>query len=339
MGRCVADPYNSLHLMAGNKRAILVANTNRAEIAELLVDFVPWLETRADLVGQFSSIDGKRLDDHGAPRLDAFLGDGEAGSIDVAVVLGGDGTILSQARRFVSTSIPILGVNLGTLGFLSEFDLDTFMRDARELLSGDDPLPTRERILLEAKIFDGTDSNPRYNAIALNECAIVSGPPFRMIELALQLDNHPTPAIKGDGIIVSTPTGSTGYNVSAGGPIISPALDCFAITPIAVHSLALRPIIINSNRPIEISIVEANDGTTLSLDGQLFAPLRTNDRVAITRYPDTMSFVENPSTNFWKTLMHKMHWAATPTMRSGFSVSRFASSPSFSPSSSGSSEE
>lgn len=325
-----------------SKRIILVANTDRAEIADLLANFRNWLKERCHVIAEYSSISGAPLNGDGLADLDTALQDWQSLDADLALVIGGDGTILNQARRFVNTDIPILGINLGTLGFLTEYDLDSFMAVGDSMLRSPQPIVYRDRTLLEAMIFPpGAEiacaddaasrsqhrSNARFFGVALNECAIVSGAPFRMIELSLQLDSHPTPTIKGDGIIVSTPTGSTGYNVSAGGPIISPDLDCFAVTPIAVHSLALRPIIVNSKFPITIEIKRANEGTTMSLDGQNYVPLNVGDRVVICRYEKKVRMAINPQNNFWQTLIHKMHWAATPEIRPGSYAEASASSP------------
>lgn len=312
-----------------SKNVILIANDERPEVVDLLLDFRPWLKLRCHVAGEFSSASGESLSAEEEKNLDSILDGSGTDKIDLALILGGDGTLLSQARRFVDTGIPLLGINFGNLGFLAEFDLDTFMAAADDIL-GPGKLNCRERTMLEAMVFgkdvviecetgmancDEHRSNARFTGVALNECAVVSGPPFRMIELALQLGNHLTPTIKGDGLIVSTPTGSTGYNVSAGGPIIAPDLDCFAVTPIAVHSLALRPIVVNAQFPLIIRINEANNGTTLSLDGQIFAPLQDGDRVAVCRYERKIRMVINPSVDFWHTLVHKMHWAAKPDSR------------------------
>ncbi len=312
------------------KRVILIANTNRPEVVDQLDAFKAWLREQADVLQELCAISGESLtynDSQGSEVQDLQLLDPVP---DMIIVLGGDGSILSQARRFVDSGIPILGINFGNLGFLTEFDIESFKAHADQIL-GREPVVYRERTLLEALVFPrDVDLSPdelanhfehvrnhaRFQGVALNECAVVSGPPFRMIELALQLDSHPTPTIRGDGLIVSTPTGSTGYNVSAGGPIISPDLECFAVTPIAVHSLALRPIIVNSNYPVVIQVIDANEGTTLSLDGQIFSPVETGERVAICRYHTRVRMVANPNADFWQTLIHKMHWAATPSTRS-----------------------
>ncbi|MFG0330232.1 MAG: NAD(+)/NADH kinase [Phycisphaerales bacterium] len=283
------------------KRVVLVSNLRRPAIQSMLPDFQSWLADRAEIIAEFDS------------RSEDPIGDLHP---DLAVVLGGDGTILSQARRFVDAEIPLLGVNLGRLGFLAEFDLDSLMTSAASIFDHE-PLPIQERVMIEALVFgegEGAedDGAARERLVALNDIVITSGRPFRMIELSLFLEGQETPLIQGDGLIVSTPIGSTGYSVSAGGSIISPDLDCLAITPIAAHSLAFRPIVVKSNCPIEIIVRECNPGTTLVADGQILAGLQVGDRVAVRRYPKLVKLVANPASNYWRTLMRKLHWAAPP---------------------------
>jgi NAD+ kinase len=143
-----------------------------------------------------------------------------------------------------------------------------------------------------------------------------------MIDLRRSIDGAPGPALSGDGIIVSTATGSTAYNVSAGGPIVGPGVDAHVITPIAAHSLAFRPVVVPAAARIEITVDRANDdgrgmGTTLVLDGQVFTRLHGNERIAVTRHPRAARFVTNARANYWQTLIDKMRWAEGPRNRGG----------------------
>jgi NAD+ kinase len=249
------------------------------------------------------------------------------GMADLIVVLGGDGTLLSQARRLEHLAAPMLGVNFGKLGFMAEFDLKALRHQAGELF-GDGPLNIRDQILIQASIYNDQPRVPgriagnhpeepgqaRFTSLALNDCVITAGPPYRMIELDLSIDGHVGPTARGDGLIVATATGSTAYNLSAGGPIISPTVNAVAITPIAPQSLSFRPIVVSGESRIEISVSRLNDdgqghGTTLVLDGQVMTPLRVNDRVVITKHHRTAKFVSNPETDFWNTLLGKLKWA------------------------------
>lgn len=239
------------------------------------------------------------------------------------VVLGGDGTLLSQTRRCADLGLPLLGVNFGKLGFLAEFDLASLREQAAYLFS-DAALPTRVVHMVRATVYPADGAGPRFTDVALNECVVTAGPPYRMISLSLRINQEQGPTVNGDGIIVSTPTGSTAYNVSAGGPIVSPDVEALVITPIAAHSLSFRPIVVGAGSRVELQVHRANRGggpggdgvgTTLVLDGQVTTPLMEGDRVVITRDGRPIRFVRNPLGGYWSTLAEKMQWAAPPRLR------------------------
>ncbi|MDQ7013682.1 MAG: NAD(+)/NADH kinase [Planctomycetota bacterium] len=241
------------------------------------------------------------------------------GEVDLIVVLGGDGTLLSQARRFADLDIPLLGVNLGRLGFMAEFDLDAVERHG-ETLFGDGPLTTDALGMLRARVFGEGESTPRFDGLGLNEAAVTAGYPFRMVELGLRINGETGPVLGGDGLVVSTPTGSTAYNVSAGGPIVAPGVGALTITPIAAHTLSFRPIVVPSSSTIEIIARRVNNdlergGTTLVLDGQVQTPLHHGDRVEIAGDAQHVRFVQNTEVGFWETVIQKLHWGAQPRMR------------------------
>lgn len=241
--------------------------------------------------------------------------------VDLIVVLGGDGTLLSQARRFVDSEIPLLGVNLGRLGFMAEFDLEAIERQGETLFGNGEPATGALR-MLRAEVFGEGESEARFDGLALNEAAITAGFPFRMVELALRLNGEDGPLLGGDGLVVSTPTGSTAYNVSAGGPIVAPGVGALTITPIAAHTLSFRPIVVPSSSTIEITAQRVNNelehgGTTLVLDGQVQTPLHGRDRVVIRGDAREVRFVRNTEVGFWETVIQKLHWGAQPRMRGG----------------------
>jgi NAD+ kinase len=252
-----------------------------------------------------------------AGEQEAGRGDGPLESdVDMAVVVGGDGTLLSQARRCVG--VPLLGVNVGRLGFLAEFDVKAVQEQAAGLF-GSDELSVREVSLLRAEAFRKGERRACFSDIALNEAVVTAGPPYRMIELGLSIDGEPGPKVSGDGLIVSTPTGSTAYNVSAGGPIVAPGSGALVITPIAAHSLAFRPIVVPGESRIEITVLRANQedggGTTLMLDGQACERLYGGERIVLGRDERPAVFVRNPRVGYWETLIQKMGWAAPPRTR------------------------
>lgn len=235
---------------------------------------------------------------------------------DLAVVLGGDGTILAQARRLAHLDRPIAGVNVGRLGFLAGFDADGFERAADRILSADPPVV--ERMMLEVRVEHGGDTEgDTHDAWSplLNDGVVTAGEPFRMIELEVDFAGRTGPRLSGDGIIVSTPTGSTAYNASAGGPIVHPGCEAIVITPLAVHSLAFRPVVARPDEAPSIRVLRANEGTTLVIDGQKTRRLAVGDVVRFRRSAHRVRLVHDPGSDFWDTVVRKMRWATGPTYR------------------------
>jgi NAD+ kinase len=170
--------------------------------------------------------------------------------------------------------------------------------------------------MLRAQVYATGQAKPRLSDTALNECVVTSGPPYRMIALSVSINGEAGPTFSGDGLIVSTPTGSTAYNVSAGGPIVSPDTDALVITPIAAHSLAFRPIVVAGSSDIEATMLRGNaGGTALVLDGHVVATLGEGDRVRVGREGPPIRFVRNPRGSYWTTLIEKLNWAIPPRLR------------------------
>ncbi len=278
-------------------RVVLLADLGRPEISGLLEELRRGIEKWADVTG--------RLDTNGEP-LPADL------EADLAVVVGGDGTLLSQARRVLDRELPLVGVNSGRLGFLAEFDRRTLIQHAA-VIFGPDP-PVIEHMMLSASVH-GAGGSAVHSGVAINDCVLTAGYPFRMIELRLSIDGAQGPALAGDGVIVATPVGSTAYNVSAGGPIVDPKLEAMIVTPLAAHSLAFRPFVLSPGCELRIEVGRANEGTALVLDGQIPLPLESGHAVTIRRHPRKARFVANPSTSYWRILLDKMRWAAPPDYR------------------------
>jgi NAD+ kinase len=299
-GECYAasgkrnQPYNPP--MPSRPRVLLLASTSRAEVRSLIDDVRKGISKHADIA--------RELEANGDP-LPADV------QADLAIVLGGDGTLLAQARRVVDRNLPLVGVNFGRLGFLAEFDAHSLQQHAA-VIFGPKP-PIHEHLILNVEVLEGDRVINR--DIAINDCVITAGKPFRMIELRLSIDGDTGPTLTGDGVIISTPVGSTAYNVSAGGPIVHPSLDSFTITPLAAHTLASRPIVVSANSRCEVTITRANDGTTLVLDGRVTVPLRAGQTVRVTRHSNRARFIANPSSTYWHILLDKLRWAAPPSYR------------------------
>ena len=278
-------------------QVVLLANRSRPEVPALIGDLREMIGRHAQIAQELDA-DGQPL----PPTLQA----------DLAVVLGGDGTLLSQARRVVGRRIPLVGVNFGRLGFLAEFDWESLQEHAG-VIFGPNP-PVHEHMILSIQVCEPS-GKCAHEDIAINDCVVTAGHPFRMIELQLSIDGDAGPTFTGDGVIVATPVGSTAYNVSAGGPIVHPKLDAMIITPIAAHSLAFRPIVVSASSTVEIQVRRANDGTTLVLDGRVTVPLKVGQRIRVGRHSERARFIVNPSSTYWEILLEKLRWAAPPTYR------------------------
>jgi NAD+ kinase len=231
---------------------------------------------------------------------------------DFAVVFGGDGSITSAARQVSQVNVPVIGVNLGKLGYLAEFNFEELKEFFPSLTAGKAHI--YKRMMLGCRIF--SSGQEKFRSAAINDVFITAGPPFKMIELKISVDGQPLAGCISDGLIISTPTGSTAYNLSAGGPILSPKMEAMVITAICPHSLSFRPIVINADSKVEVFGVRVNEGTTASIDGQVSRKLTTDDVVKIERNKGDFLVVNNPLRTQWDTLATKLSWAEKPKYKS-----------------------
>jgi NAD+ kinase len=230
---------------------------------------------------------------------------------DFAVVFGGDGSIISAARVLARSGVPVIGVNLGKLGFLAEFSADELKQYLEDILNGKTRI--EKRMMLDCTVLNG--SGERFREQAVNDVFITSGPPFRMIELRITVDGQRLADCVSDGLIISTPTGSTAYNMSAGGPILSGKMEAMVVTSICPHSLSFRPIVINAGSKINVTAVHLNSGSAVLVDGQVSSPLQMDDVVRIQRAKEAFLIVNNPLRTEWDTLASKLDWASKPKYR------------------------
>lgn len=227
---------------------------------------------------------------------------------DFAVVFGGDGTIISAARNLSCCNVPVIGVNLGKLGFLAEFSVGELKEYFDDIISGKTHI--EKRMILGCSVFE--QQQEIFNATAINDVFITAGPPFRMIELKISVNGQPLAGCVSDGLVISTPTGSTAYNLSAGGPILSGKMEAMVITPICPHSLSFRSIVINAESKIEVFGVRVNKGTTVSIDGQVSRKLSADNMVRVEKKKNEFLVVNNPLRTQWDTLAAKLSWAEKP---------------------------
>ncbi len=231
---------------------------------------------------------------------------------DYAVVFGGDGSIIAAARQLCRSphriGIPVIGVNLGKLGYLAEFSVEELKEFFPQLMRGKARIEKR-MMLLCLVIKKGKE---HFCSMAVNDVFITSGPPFRMIDLQMFVDGQHLGECVSDGLVVSTPTGSTAYSLSAGGPILSQKMEGIVITPICPHSLSFRPIVIKADSVVELRGERFNEGTTVSIDGQVSLELDIDDVVEIRREKHDFLIVNNPLRSEWDTLSAKLGWAEKP---------------------------
>lgn len=290
-------------------RLFVIANPSKPRVQSAIDALEKWTAGRMTIVG----VETGRTQDLSTIEADVIL------------VLGGDGTLLEAARRLSGKSIPLMGVNFGRLGFLASFTPEQLHESLDDLAA--DKLPVTHRMMLEASVIGAAVTcdlssaadvarQRRFVATALNDAVVTAGAPFNMIELEIRADGETDGdagvRYNGDGVIVATPSGSTAYNVSAGGPIVNPDVDCFCITPICPHSLSFRPVVVSSKTNIVLVAAKVNEGTTLFCDGQADTKLSRGEKVVIRKSEHDVQLIENPGARQWRSLAEKLHWAVSP---------------------------
>jgi NAD+ kinase len=224
---------------------------------------------------------------------------------DLLVTLGGDGTLLRGARMVAPHGVPVLGINLGHLGFLTSVGPGDLEMALDHLMRGH--IIVDERMVLEARA-EAADGTIRGQYFALNDAVLHRGGVARMIRMIVHAHEEEVGTYSADGIILATPTGSTAYSLSAGGPIVSPAVDCIIATPISPHTLAVRPLILSAAETVTVEVLSPSEELILTIDGQEGAMLVPGDRLKISRAPVPMRLVRFPGQTFFSTLRRKLRW-------------------------------
>jgi NAD+ kinase len=225
---------------------------------------------------------------------------------DLAIVLGGDGTMLNIARTLAPFDVPLVGVNQGRLGFLTDISVGTMLETITSVLGGG--CVTEHRMLLSAEVYRGKERV--LDVLAFNDAVVSKGVQGSMIEFDVHVDGQFVYDQRSDGIIVATPTGSTAYALSAGGPILDPSLKLIALVPICPHALSNRPIVLTGDARVEIRIVQANDARA-HFDSHSHFELKDGDRVAVKRYPKEVRLLHPDGHNYYHMLREKLHWSET----------------------------
>jgi len=285
--------------MSNIKEIGIVTKTSSPHADEVMGKLVPWLTGRGVNVRMQEDYRGLADGDSIAvPR------DHVPEGVDMVLVLGGDGTLLSVARLLEGTDQPILGINLGSLGFLTELGLDELFGSLERVLEGEYTIETRVR--LEASHHREGEQIGHYQV--LNDVVINKGALARIIDLEAYVDDQKVTNYQADGLIISTPTGSTAYSLAAGGPIIEPTLDVIVISPICPHTLTNRPLVIPGGSRVELCLRSDSGAVFLTLDGQEGKRLNQGDCVRVRASDKKVHLMRTGARNFYDVLSTKLHW-------------------------------
>jgi NAD+ kinase len=231
-----------------------------------------------------------------------------AGQSDLAIVVGGDGTLLNAGRSLAEANVAVLGVNLGRLGFLVDISPEEMTLQLEKIFGGQ--YTVEQRTLLHATVLRGDIAVD--DSTALNDVIIHKKDTARMIELDTWIDGHFLNINRSDGLIVATPTGSTAYALSGGGPILHPSLEAFTLVPICPHTLSNRPIVVNDNSTIEVAVSESGLQAQISCDGQVNITLQPGDRITIKKHDHCLRLVHPPGQEYFEVLRKKLRWSEQP---------------------------
>jgi len=282
------------------RAAGIICKPVRDLVAAVVPPLIAWLHERKISVFIDEETHGCCLD-LGEPVV---ARDALGARIDLLIVFGGDGTLLSAARALGGHDVPILAVNLGGLGFLTSVTLDELYPLLEQVLAGE--YHTSDRMMLDAEIR--RKGKPSEIQCALNDTVANKGEKARMLDFDVHVDGQHVGRYRADGLIVATPTGSTAYSLAAGGPIVDPSLDAFIITPICPHMLTNRPLVIPSSARIDLDFTAASEPVYVTLDGQISMELEPADCVRITKSAKRVALVRPPSKSYFQILRSKLRW-------------------------------
>ena len=289
------------HMPSANIQTIgIFSRPRRADLTGIVAPLVDWIAKKG-VRALYDTQTAEALSDGCKLGIERHQLASEA---DLLLVLGGDGTLLAAAREAAPHGIPILPINLGSLGFLTSFTLEELYPALEETLAG--KAETSERVMLTASLERAGQIVESKNV--LNEAVINKGALARMIEVELFIDAEFVCRYRADGLIIATPTGSTAYSLSAGGPIVHPAVECLIVTPICPHTLTDRPVVIGDDCCIEMRLRGQAEAVYLTLDGQKGIVMESEDRVSITRAKGRLKLIQPHRKSYYEILRNKLKW-------------------------------
>jgi NAD+ kinase len=290
--------------MSPIKRIGIVLKPNQPDALRTVCELVTWLDKRSITLVGTPEIERDRIQTETGCAVDQVPGEELAANVDLILVLGGDGTMIATARMLGDREVPVLGVNYGGLGYLAEFRIEELYQALESILSGNFRLD--KRVMLDVELRRGGElitHNRVLNDVVINKSALA-----RIIEIEAYLNQHFVNSFRADGLIISTPTGSTAYNLSAGGPVIFPSMNAVVITPICPFTLSNRPIVVPDDATIELLLKTDQEEVTLTLDGQVGFSLKVEDRAVIRKSRVAFNLVQPSNRNYFDVLRDKLRW-------------------------------
>lgn len=286
------------------KRVGIVVKPHQPDALKTICDVVSWLHERGIAAVGTPKLEKARIEKETGCVVEVKEEAELAANVDLVLVLGGDGTMIATARMLGDIEVPVLGVNYGGLGYLAEFRIEELYLALESILRQD--YRVDKRVMLSVELVRGKERvirNRVLNDVVINKSALA-----RIIEIEALLNGQFVNSFRADGLIVSTPTGSTAYNLSAGGPVIYPSMNAIVITPICPFTLSNRPIVVPDDAVIELSLRTSNEEVALTLDGQVGFPLQVEDRVVIRKSATTFNLVQPTNRNYFEVLRDKLRW-------------------------------
>jgi NAD+ kinase len=290
--------------MTAIKRIGVVVKPHQPDALETLCRLTEWLVAKGIQLVGLSEIAHEQIKNKTGCVVEIVKDDQLASSVDLILVLGGDGTMIAAARIISDTEVPVIGVNYGGLGYLAEFPIEELFAALESILAGQYKL--QKRVMLAVELWRGAElltRNRVLNDVVVNKSALA-----RIIEIEAYLDDQFVNTFRADGLIVATPTGSTAYNLSAGGPVIYPSMNAVVITPICPFTLSNRPIVVPDESKIDVRLITDKEDVALTLDGQVGFPLKAGDQIVIRKSRTTFNLVQPPNRNYFDVLRDKLKW-------------------------------
>lgn len=286
------------------RRVGVVVKPHQPDALRTICSLVKWLYDHSIKLVGTHDLEKERVEHETGCMVETVAVEELAAQVDLIIVLGGDGTMIATARMVGDREVPVLGINYGSLGYLAEFRMEEMFPALETILEGQYQIDSR--VMLAAELFRA-DRQLMHSRV-LNDVVINKSALARIIEIETSLNGQFVNSFRADGLIVSTPTGSTAYNLSAGGPVIYPSMNGVVITPICPFTLSNRPIVVPDDAVIELCLRTPNEEVALTLDGQVGVPLEVEDRVVIKKSRTSFNLVQPMNRNYFDVLRDKLRW-------------------------------